>query len=97
MSFPAEGASEEPGDEGADGSDEEPAVGRQRHADAQEVTRALSHEEKHCSVGVWTASWQRGAFSWIWNTGHLCWHFITETLTVPPRASAVNNVLYLSC
>lgn len=34
----AEGASEEPGDEGADGSDEEPAVGRQRHVDAEEMT-----------------------------------------------------------
>lgn len=33
-----EGASEEPGDEGADGSDEEPAVGRQRHVDAEEMT-----------------------------------------------------------
>lgn len=33
----AEGPSEEPGDEGSDGSDEEPAVGRQRHADAQEM------------------------------------------------------------
>lgn len=35
--LPAEGASEEPGDEGADGSDEEPAVGRQCHADPQEM------------------------------------------------------------
>lgn len=34
----SEGASEEPGDEGADGSDEEPAVGHQRHVDAEEMT-----------------------------------------------------------
>lgn len=34
---PAEGTTEEPGDEGSDGSDEEPAVGCQRHADAQEI------------------------------------------------------------
>lgn len=34
---PAEGTSEEPGDEGSDGSDEEPALGCQRHADAQEM------------------------------------------------------------
>lgn len=33
----AESAAEEPWDEGADGPDEEPAVGRQRHADAQEM------------------------------------------------------------
>lgn len=33
----AESAAEEPGDEGADGPDEEPAVGRQRHADPQEM------------------------------------------------------------
>lgn len=33
----AESTSEEPGDEDSDGSDEEPAVGRQRHADAQEM------------------------------------------------------------
>ena len=33
----AEGPSEEPGDEGSDGSDEEPAVGCQRHADTQEM------------------------------------------------------------
>jgi len=33
----AESASEEPGAEGSDGPDEEPAVGRQRHADTQEV------------------------------------------------------------
>lgn len=32
----AEGSSKEPGDEGSNGSDEEPAVGRQCHADAQE-------------------------------------------------------------
>lgn len=35
----AESAPEEPGDEGADGPDEEPAVGRERHADPAEVTR----------------------------------------------------------
>uniref|UniRef100_A0A3B3BJM3 Mediator of RNA polymerase II transcription subunit 30 n=1 Tax=Oryzias melastigma TaxID=30732 RepID=A0A3B3BJM3_ORYME len=35
---PGESAAEEPGDEGTDGPDEKPAVGRQRHADAQEVT-----------------------------------------------------------
>ncbi len=34
---PAEGTSEEPGDEGSDGPDEEPAVGRQRHADTQQM------------------------------------------------------------
>lgn len=34
---PAEGTPEEPRDEGSDGSDEEPAVGRQRHAHPQEV------------------------------------------------------------
>ena len=34
---PAEGTSKEPGDEGSDGSDEEPAVGRQCHADTQEM------------------------------------------------------------
>lgn len=34
----AESAPEEPGDEGADGPDEEPAVGRERHADPQEMT-----------------------------------------------------------
>lgn len=39
---PAEGTPEEPGDEGTDGSDEEPAVGCQRHADAQEVKVQLN-------------------------------------------------------
>lgn len=34
---PAEGTTEEPRDEGSDGSDEEPAVGCQRHAYAQEI------------------------------------------------------------
>lgn len=34
---PAEGTTEEPGDEGSDGSDEEPVVGCQRHADTQEI------------------------------------------------------------
>lgn len=34
---PAEGATEEPGDEGPDGSDEEPVVGCQRHAHTQEI------------------------------------------------------------
>lgn len=34
----AESTSEEPGDEGADGSDEEPRVGRQRYADTEEMT-----------------------------------------------------------
>ena len=38
MVHPAESAPEEPGDESPDGPDEEPAVGRQRNADAQEVT-----------------------------------------------------------
>lgn len=33
----AESAPEEPGDEGADGPDEEPAVGRECHADPQEM------------------------------------------------------------
>lgn len=33
----AESAPEEPGDEGADGPDAEPAVGRERHADPAEV------------------------------------------------------------
>lgn len=33
----AESAAEEPGDEGADGPNEEPAVGRQCHADPQEM------------------------------------------------------------
>lgn len=37
----AEGASEEPGDEGADGSDEEPSVGRQRYVDTEEMTLYL--------------------------------------------------------
>lgn len=59
LGFPLpEGASEEPGDEGSDGSDEEPAVGRQRHADAQEVTappetllrHAFLHRQKDCIV-----------------------------------------------
>lgn len=49
----AEGPSEEPGDEGSDGSDEEPAVGCQCHADAQEmivpvdpIRDALLHDGK---------------------------------------------------
>lgn len=39
----AEGASEEPGDEGADGSDEEPSVGRQRYVDTEEMTLYFSY------------------------------------------------------
>lgn len=38
----AESAAEEPGDEGADGPDEEPAVGRQRHADPQEMMTCVT-------------------------------------------------------
>ena len=55
---PAEGASEEPGDEGSDGSDEEPAVGRQRHADSQEMIvppDPLLFKEMHSSTEARTA------------------------------------------
>lgn len=57
---PAEGSTEEPGDEGSDGSDEEPAVGCQRHADAQEIMVPLDPPfffflRRHLQKKVWAA------------------------------------------
>lgn len=55
---PAEGPTEEPGDEGPDGSDEEPVVGCQRHADTQEIMlRPFFYGDS--STGVMAASWKR--------------------------------------
>lgn len=91
---PAEGTPEEPGDEGTDGSDEEPAVGCQRHADAQEVKvqlNPLSSWEMHSSTDVRTANWQSpgeiGEFlldfehgtTFFIDTPPLWLHFITDT------------------